>query len=80
MERRASELDTTELPESDRILDWRHFTSDFTSSQLDRAEVMKIVNENRDRRIDLRPYMILSPFVCCTTDSVQKVLDIYRYM
>ena len=27
----------------------------------------------------MRPYKIESPFVCFTTDRIQKVLDIYRY-
>jgi len=38
------------------------------------------VRECAAEYVDLRPYMIHSPFVCHTTDKIQKVLDIYRLM
>ena len=80
IERRASELDTYEMPMSDMILRWEEFNTDLYSTQLSITEVVHIINQFPDERIDLRPYMILSPYVCTTTDKFQKVLDMYRYM
>jgi len=61
-ERRGSELDTNEIPESDclttPILDWTEFNTDFHSSERNYDEVAMFCAENRDQRIDLRPYMI----------------------
>ena len=79
MERRASECDFTELPESVNNLDWRCFNTDFKSTDHKFMEVASICAKNQNERIDLRPYMIESPFVCFTTDRMQKVLDIYRH-
>uniref|UniRef100_A0A7S3N344 CBS domain-containing protein n=1 Tax=Strombidium inclinatum TaxID=197538 RepID=A0A7S3N344_9SPIT len=77
-ERRASELDTTDLPVSKEILDWIHFNSDFKSTDKSFDSVKSIALAHEDERMDLRPYMIESPFVCTTTDKFQKVLDIFR--
>ena len=61
-ERRGSETDMNEIPESDclttPIMDWSEFNSDFLSSERTYDEVAMICAENRDQRIDLRPYMI----------------------
>jgi predicted transcriptional regulator len=80
MERRASEFDTSNLPPSFEILPWQFFNSDFKSHDRAYSEVEKIADLYPDQRIDLRPYMIQSPFMCMTTDKLQKVLDIFRYM
>ena len=61
-ERRGSEIDMMEIPESDclttPIIDWREFNCDFWSTERKYEEVSMICSENRDKRIDLRPYMI----------------------
>jgi hypothetical protein len=80
IERRGSEFDTRDLPPTDEILDWRCFNSDLNSTDREYSEVAHVVVSNKDERIDLRPYMIHSPCVCTTTDKLQKVLDIFRYM
>lgn len=80
VERRCSELDTTYFPESSAILNWRNFNSDFKSTDRTFGEVAEVISRNLNERIDLRPYMILSPYCCMTTDKLQKVLDIFRYM
>ena len=80
VERRGSELDTTELPPSDILLDWRLFNSDFKSLNHKVNEVAAIMAENKNQRIDLRPYIVLNPYICTTTDKFQKILDIYRSM
>lgn len=61
-ERRGSETDLYEIPESDclttPVLDWTEFNTDFTSTDRKYDEVAQICQENREERIDLRPYMI----------------------
>jgi len=80
IERGGSELDTHELPESTLHVDWREFNVDFLSTKRKPSEVSHISDSHMDQRIDLRPYMIHSPYMCNTTDRFQKVLDIYRNM
>lgn len=79
-ERRCSELDTIELPPSEILLDWRDLCTDFVSTERKWDEVAEVIMNNPNERIDLRPYMILSPMVCTTTDRFQKVLDVFRFM
>ena len=62
-ERRGSETYLNEIPESDclttPILDWSEFNTDFYSSERSFDEVSSMFgDDNRDLRIDLRPYMI----------------------
>ena len=62
-ERRGSETDLHDIPESDclttPILDWTEFNTDFYSTERSYDEVSTMFgDDNRDLRIDLRPYMI----------------------
>jgi len=70
VERRASELDTTELPVSDILINWREFNTNLYSTQHTFNEIIHLIKENKNERIDLRPYMIREPFVCMTTDKM----------
>lgn len=79
MERRGSELNQELLPMSDKLIPWTEFRSDMYSSDRSYNEVRAMVENHKYERIDVRPYMIQQPFVCMTTDKIQKVLDIYRY-
>ena len=80
-ERKNSELDLTSVPMTSRskILDWRYFNTDITSTDRQFDEVKAICDNNQDEYIDMRPYMIECPWTCSTTDKLQKVLDIYRH-
>ena len=81
LERNASEYDIQGLPmEQSAVLNWTHFNSDMVASELNYESVAAIVNSNKSKRVDLRHYMIESPYVCFTTDKVQKILDIFRFM
>jgi len=81
LERNASEYDIQGLPMEDTaVLHWTHFNSDMTASDLSYESITEIANSNKTKRIDLRHYMIESPYVCFTTDKVQKILDIFRFM
>jgi len=44
VERRASELDTFDLPISDMLLRWEEFNTDLYSSQHSITEVIEIIN------------------------------------
>ena len=79
MERRGSEFNISELPVSDKLIPWTAFTSDMQSSDREYKEVKALIENHKHERIDVRPYMIQQPFVCMTTDKIQKVLDHYRF-
>jgi CBS domain-containing protein len=49
------------------------------SEERDYKDVKELAEKHKHERIDIRPYMIHQPFVCLTTDKIQKVLDIYRF-
>ena len=80
-ERGASEFDIKGLPMyKDTILDWRKFNTDLYTKDMKWESIEEIAHKNKNKRIDLRHYMIDSPYVCFTTDKVQKILDIFRFM
>ena len=68
VERRGSETDLTQFPASDQILEWQAFNSDIYSTERTYESIQAIAENNMTQRIDLRPYMELSPHVCFTTD------------
>ena len=43
-------------------------------------EIWEILKENKDKKIDLRPYMIENPFTVFTTDYLEKCVDLFRKM
>ncbi len=67
------------MPQSDDILSWRLFNQDIYSTDRDIDEVGDIVSSNGDRLIDLRPYMIESPYTVNTTDKLIKCIELFRY-
>ena len=79
MERQASEFDLKDLPAAQNVLSWRIFNSEYHSIDKDINLVLKYELICPNERIDLRSYMIKSPFVCFTTDNIQKCLDIFRH-
>ena len=62
------------------ILHWSHFNINYYSNDRTIQEVEEILEVHVDRMIDVRPYMIETPFVCQSTDRLQKILDIFRNM
>jgi CBS domain-containing protein len=72
--------DVTEIPISRKILNWKHFNANYYSNDLTYEEVAGICEDHLDRMIDVRPYMIETPFVAQSTDRLQKILDIFRNM
>lgn len=79
VERRASECDTTALPLSEVIVDWKHFNTDMQSNDLPWNSIEAIAERNSQERLDLRPYMIDNPVLCFTTDKFHKMLDTFRF-
>lgn len=69
VERRASECDTSDLPISEVVVDWKHFNSDLYSTDHDHKSIAAIAEKNLRERLDLRPYMIENPIICFSTDK-----------
>lgn len=60
-------------------LSYCKFRRDFESKDLQfDDECKKICQEKKTRLIDFRPYMIENPFTVCTTDTLPKIVDIFR--
>ena len=77
----ASEFDVETSPiNRASILDWRLFNTDMYSTNRSWKEISDVAEQNYNQTIDVRPYMIEHPHCCFTTDDLQKVLDIFRYM
>jgi len=74
------QVDETEIPVTNEMLDWRFFLVDFYSNDRQYSEVEKIVEENLDKMIDIRPYIIDTPFLAQSTDRLPKILDLFRHM
>ena len=72
--------DQAEIPITNTPLDFSLFNPDFYSQDRTFAEVEDIVENNRDKMIDVRPYMIETPFIAQSTDRLQKILDMFRHM
>lgn len=70
LQKYTGDADTTELPITLNTLEWWNFNVDFHSSQRDYKEVADIAEQNKDKLVDLRPYMIEAPFVIHTTDRL----------
>jgi hypothetical protein len=79
MERRGSELNMNDIPVINNLIPWTEFTSNMESSDRSYKEVGALIEQFKNERIDIRAYMIHQPFVCMTTDKIQKVLDHYRF-
>lgn len=61
-------------------LPWWYFNSDFYSSDRDYSEVKQICEQYEQKQIDLRPYMIVHPYVVQSTDTLAKCLELFRHM
>ena len=79
LERRGSEFNTNDLPIGENLVHWTKFCSSMDSIDREYDEVKGIIEGNKNQRMDIRPYMIQQPFVCQTTDKIQKVLYMYRF-
>ena len=72
--------DESEIPITNDTLDWRLFNVDFYSNDRQYNEIEKVVEANLNKMIDIRPYIIDTPFLAQSTDRLQKVLDMFRHM
>lgn len=72
--------DESEIPVTNELLDWRLFNVDFYSSDRQYSEIERVVEENLDKMIDIRPYIIDTPYLAQSTDRLPKVLDVFRHM
>ena len=80
---RKTYYDIDSFPESSSLsqLPWTDFTRDFLSldKKLDK-HAEHICNQQLDKLVDLRPYMIENPETVTKFDFLPKVLDRFRHM
>jgi len=72
--------DEAEIPITNETLDWRYFNVDFYSHDRNYQEVAGICEDHKNRLIDIRPYIIDTPYLAQSTDRLQKVLELFRHM
>ena len=72
--------DNAEIPATTAELPYYYFNNDFYSNDREYEEVADICDSNSDKMIDVRPYMIETPYLVQSTDRLQKVLDVFRHM
>ena len=65
----------------EEILPWQAFCRDFWSKDLVFDGALAIqCEENQDKKIDMRPYMIYNPYTIFTTDRLDKCVEVFRKM
>ena len=72
--------DAAQIPKTRDELAYYYFNTDFYSNDREYSEVEDICEANSDKMIDVRPYMIETPFLAQSTDKLQKILDVFRHM
>jgi len=72
--------DESEIPATNELLDWRYFLVDFYSCDRQYKEVEDIVEANLEKMIDIRPYIIDTPYLAQSTDRLGKILELFRHM
>ena len=68
------------IPATREELPWYKFNTDFYSNDREYSEVADICDSNSDRMIDVRPYMIETPWLAQSTDRLQKINDLFRHI
>lgn len=68
------------IPITNETLDWRYFNVDYYSHDREYSEVEDICKDHMDKLIDIRPYIIDTPYLAQSTDRLQKVVDLFRTM
>ena len=72
--------DEAEIPITNESLNWRLFNVDFYSHDRNYQEVADICEDHKNKLIDIRPYIIDTPYLAQSTDRLQKILNIFRHM
>jgi CBS domain-containing protein len=62
-------------------LPWQCFTTPYlgVDREVDK-EIIEILDNNLDKKIDFRPYMNETPVICNTCDAFKVVLETFRKM
>lgn len=61
------------------MLSWEHFNSGLYAEDRNFDDVEEICATHGNKSIDLRPYMIEQPYLVYTTDTLDKVLEMFRH-
>ncbi len=57
---------------------WEDFNCAFNDEVPKYEEIRQILEDNFDKKVDMRPYMEPSPHYVNPKDSLQKLVDIFR--
>lgn len=76
----SDEEEVKEFPVSEQKLKWEDLNEDYESNSKQYEEISEIAKSNKDRIIDLRPYMIEELYTVNLKDKLTKVLEIFRKM
>ena len=67
------------FPGKDDIVHWTAFNSDIQSSEFKGKEILADCLENhKDERVDLRPYILENPLTITIYTKFERVLDLFR--
>ena len=72
--------DLNDVPITNEVLPWHYFNPDYYSHDREYEDISEICEDNLDKMIDVRPYLIETPFLAQSTDKLQKILDVFRTM
>ena len=72
--------DLADIPITNETLPWELFNPDYYSHDREFKDVADICEDNLEKMIDVRPYLIETPYLAQSTDKLQKILDVFRHM
>ena len=72
--------DLADIPLTNETLPAELFNPDYYSHDREYDDIAEICEDNLDKMIDVRPYLIETPFLSQSTDRLQKILDLFRTM
>ena len=78
--RASNPEDFVVIDDSYKVIPWQAFTVPFKKGNEDFGTVEQICETNRNKVIDLRPYIEARPYTCFQKDSLQKVVTLFRLM
>ena len=62
------------------MIDWEEFRVKFKDEPMTYESIAEICEQNRNKVIDLRPYIEARPYTCFQKDSLQKIVNLFRLM
>eukprot|EP00347_Sterkiella_histriomuscorum_P003230 403365093 len=72
--------DFNKFPLQEDKIKWWELNQDFKSNQKNIHDVLDIANDNLEKTLDLRPYMIDRPYTVCLQDKFTKIMNVFKLM